>query len=167
MRWPFTAWLLIFSSLIIAACGLKASPLPRETIVPAPVRELSVVVSPEGVRLTFALPSKSLDGTPLKVLGGYRVLRQADGDEKWEVREEICLSASQQRLKLGKKEVFLDAFPSEPGTYRYCIQPFDAYKSSSAVGQEVELVWEGKASEGAESSPQEPIPISPLEEEEG
>ena len=146
-------WIWLCSALLMAACGLKASPLPRETIVPAPVRQVTAVVVPEGVRLEFALPRHSLDGNRLMAIGGYRVLRQGMGDKKREIRQEIHLSVSEQRLQPGKKVVFLDSVPAEAGTYRYCVEPFDLYDSSPRECPETEFVWPGKEAATHPTSP--------------
>jgi hypothetical protein len=123
------------------SCGLKAPPQPREVVVPAPVEETAARVLPEGIRVTFTLPSKSLDGTPLKGIGGYRIVRQ--GPEGKEVREDIRFSVSEMRQMIGKSVSFLDEAPDRAGTYRYCVVPRDMYGSHPGWRRVEPFCWEG------------------------
>jgi len=125
----------------LASCGVKAPPQPREVVLPAPVEALAVTIVPEGLRITFTLPSKSLDGSRLKGIGGYRILRE--GPEGTDVREDIRFSVSEMRQKVGKTVTFLDKPPARAGTYRYCVVPVDAYGSHASRRRTAGSCWEG------------------------
>jgi len=125
----------------LLSCGVKAPPQPREVMVPAPVEEMSVRDLPEGVRITFTLPSKSLDGTPLKGIGGYRIVRE--GPDGKDVREDIRFSVSEMRQMIGKSASFLDEAPGRDGTYRYCVVPLDMYGSHPGWRRVQAFCWEG------------------------
>jgi hypothetical protein len=138
----------LFSGL---CCGLKASPQPREVVVPAPAEAVAVLVVPEGLQIRFTLPSRSLDGSPLGEIGGYRILREGPGGK--DVREEVRFSVSEMRQMLGRSVAFLDVPPGQAGRYRYCVIPFDAYGSHPSRRQVAGSCWEGFLSEaGAESA---------------
>jgi hypothetical protein len=124
-----------------ASCGVKAPPRPRELVVPAPVEDVAVEIVPDGLEITFTLPSKSLDGFPLERIGGYRILREGPDGEV--VREDVRFSVSEMRQRAGKRVVFPDEPPEQPGTYRYCVMPMDAYGSHPSRRQTVEFCWEG------------------------
>jgi hypothetical protein len=124
---------------------LKAPPQPRELVVPAPVEDVAVRAVPEGLEITFTLPSKSLDGSPLEVIGGYRILRE--GPDGKDVRVETRFSVSEMRQRLGKSMAFLDETPEQAGVYRYCVIPFDVYGSHPSRRQVGEFCWEGFLSE--------------------
>ena len=149
-------WLLagFCLALCLAACGLKAPPQPREAVVPMPVLDLSVQAEPAGVRLDFTLPEKSLDGSPLQAIGGYRIVgRLPSGRES---REEVRFSVSEQKQKVGRSVVFYDRLPEEEGTYWYWVLPLDAYGSHPRRGPGVALTWTGRPPEagtGAEENP--------------
>jgi len=132
----------------MVACGLKAAPQPRERVVPAPVKELSLKLVPEGVRVVFKLPSQSLDGSPLQGIGGYRLFRE--GPEGKTVRDDVTFSISERRERVGKSVVFVDEPPPEPGTYTYYVQPRDNYGSHPGRGAAVEFFWPGQSSWEAE-----------------
>lgn len=137
--------------LSVASCGVKAPPQPRESVVPAPVEDVAVTPLPEGLRITFTLPSQSLDGSPLKEVGGYRILRE--GPEGRDVREEIRFSVSEMKQRVGKSISFLDVPPVQAGIYRYCVVPFDMYGSGPSKSHAVEFCWEGFLSDDGEGSP--------------
>ena len=141
MGWLFAVGIAaaVFSHL--ASCGIKAPPRPRELVVPAPVEDVAVRIVPDGLEITFTLPSKSLDGSPLEVIGGYRILRE--GPDGKDVREDIRFSVSEMRQRVGKRVAFLDESPRQAGTYRYCVIPVDVYGSHPSRRQTVEFCWEG------------------------
>lgn len=143
----------------LLSCGVKAPPQPRELVVPAPVRDLAVTTVPEGVRISFTLPAESLDGSSLKGIGGYRILREGPGGK--DVRQEIRFSVSERKQWLGKAAVYLDAFPGAAGVYRYCVVPFDVYGSRPSARRIEASCWEGFVAEaGADPNGQsrEPAP---------
>lgn len=127
--------------LALAACGLKAPPRPREVVVPAPVEVVAVRTVPEGLKITFTLPSESLDGSPLESIGGYRVVRE--GPDGREVRQEVRFSVSEMSRMIGKSLETIDDPPGSAGTYRYCIVPFDMYGSRPPKRRVAQFCWEG------------------------
>ena len=140
-RWLLVAGAALAVVFALVSCGVKAPPQPREVVVPAPVASLAVTTVPEGLRITFTLPSRSLDGSRLKGIGGYRILRE--GPQGTEVRGEVRFSVSEMRQMVGKKVTFLDKPPSQGGAYRYCAVPFDAYGSHASERRTAESCWEG------------------------
>jgi hypothetical protein len=114
-------------------------------VVPAPVEDVTVRAVPEGLEITFTLPSESLDGSPLEVIGGYRILRE--GPDGKDVREEVRFSVSEMQQRPGKPMAFLDVTPELAGVYRYCVIPFDIYGSHPSRRQMGEFCWEGFLSE--------------------
>lgn len=135
----FTAGIVFF--FLFASCGIKAPPQPRELVVPAPVDDVAVAIVPDGLEITFTLPSKSLDGSPLEAIGGYRILRE--GPDGKDVREDVRFSVSEMKQRTGKRVAFQDDPPAQAGTYRYCVIPVDGYGSHPSRRRTRELCWEG------------------------
>jgi len=134
---------LIFTGV---SCGVKAPPQPREVVVPGPVGDFTVELDPEGPRIVFTLPSVSIDGTPLKKIGGYRVLRK--GPEGKQVREEVRFSVTEQTRMAGKQVSFQDAPPAGAGVHSYCVVPLDTYGSHPKQNAWVVIDWQGPPPEG-------------------
>jgi len=133
----------LFAALVLAgsACGIKAPPVPRETVVPTPVRNLAVQRTDDGVLLTFTLPATRLDGGRLKEIAGYRVLcRGPDGGRS---EQEFLFSFSQRSAMVGRPVELPEALPAAPGTYRYAVVPLDRYGSHPRGERWVEFVREG------------------------
>ena len=125
---------------MVTACGLKAAPKPRETVVPAHIDDLKVRIVSEGIEVAFPLPATSLDGSRLREIGGYRIIRRGEG--KGENRREITLSVTDRRRLVGKEVVVIDAPPLEAGHYDYYVIPFDIYGSRpSGDGRSGLLSW--------------------------
>ena len=139
--WILTSAIAAAASFLLASCGVKAPPQPRELVVPAPVEDVAVAVLPGGPDIAFTLPSNSLDGSPLEAVGGYRILRE--GPEGRVVREDVRFSVSEMRQRVGKRVLFQDERPEQAGTYRYCVIPVDAYGSHPSRRQVGEFCWEG------------------------
>ena len=125
------------------SCGLKAAPQPRELVVPEAVQDLSVRFGPEGAHLAFTLPDRSIDGTHLERIGGYRILREGAG--RTSVRQEVLFSVTEQVNRRGKAVEFLDSLPGQAGNYRYCAVPLDVYGSRPRSRLWVGAYWEGTA----------------------
>jgi hypothetical protein len=109
------------------SCGIKAPPVPRETVVPSPVREISVRRAGDGVVVEFTFPATSLDGGKLQRIAGYRLGREGPDGSKTETEE--FFSFSQQSALVGKKVSVPGPLPPGPGIYRYFVLPLDAYGS--------------------------------------
>lgn len=63
------AFFLLFST----ACGKKASPVPKGRPFPAPIADLSGAVKDSVLFLSFSIPSRNQDGSPLTNLAGFKI----------------------------------------------------------------------------------------------
>ncbi len=111
-------------------------------MVPVPVEDLAVRVEGETVRLEFTLPKRSLDGSPLKEIGGYRIVRRSPKGE--ESRREVRFSVTEQRERVGRRVLDEEPLPTEPGVYQYWVLPLDAYGSHPERGGGATLEWGGR-----------------------
>jgi hypothetical protein len=134
---------VVLFSVLIACCGVKSAPVPRETVVPVPVEDVELTVTSEGIKLEWTLPVRSLDGSPLKGLAGYKVVREGPDGKK--IREEVWFHISERKNMVGEKVLFIDAPPKQKGIYYFWVIPFDAYGSSPRPGQGVTVNWEGSS----------------------
>ena len=130
---------VLFPSLL-TACGMKAAPVPREAVVPLPVEEVTCAATGEGITIEWTLPALSLDGSALREIAGYRVVRE--GPDGKAVRKEVWFPISERRNRVGEKASFVDAPPQQNGSYVYRVMPFDAYGSSPRQGKGVSVNWE-------------------------
>jgi hypothetical protein len=100
---------LIFLACILAGCGVKASPKPYVSQVPAAVKDLSAGLQNDLVVLSWTAPAVSEDKTPLTELAGFIVYRAEISEPppcpacpvSWEVLREIIARKDQagQRIQ--------------------------------------------------------------------
>ncbi|MEW6439647.1 MAG: hypothetical protein AB1640_01810 [bacterium] len=139
-------------ALAVIACGLKADPQPRDSVVPMPVADLSVRAEGGLMRVDFTLPDKSLDGSSLEAIGGYRlILGSPSGKE--EERRDVRFSVTEQKRQVGRSVTVYQAPEEGSGTYTFWVLPLDAYGSHPEIGEGVPLVWEGQAPAAGQRDP--------------
>ncbi len=66
---------LLFGSL--SGCGRKAPPVPPGSIRPRPVKDLAarVIPAPGGIELTWDVPTRNTDGSPLRWVKGFQLFK--------------------------------------------------------------------------------------------
>lgn len=76
MRKRHTILILSLSCLLLLcsiACGKKASPVPKGRPIPAPVADLGGEVKDGVLFLSFSIPTRNQDGSPLTNLEGFKI----------------------------------------------------------------------------------------------
>lgn len=64
---------LAFFLLFSTACGKKAAPSPKGRPLPSPIADLGGQVKDGVLFLSFSIPSKNQDGSPLTSLAGFKI----------------------------------------------------------------------------------------------
>lgn len=67
---------IVMLALVMAGCGKKMRPIPKDATVPRAVKELRAVKTGPVIRLSWEAPVKDLKGRKLHNLAGYKVLRK-------------------------------------------------------------------------------------------
>lgn len=81
MRRPAALVVAILAVAAVGACGRKGSPVAPERRLPQAPAELTAVVGPGEVALSWRNPRRRVDGSRLHDLVGLRVYRTVDGRE--------------------------------------------------------------------------------------
>ncbi len=68
-------YLLVLILFITAGCGVKANPVPYALARPAFISDLTALARGDGIILTWTVPSKNTDGTVLKDIKGFNLVR--------------------------------------------------------------------------------------------
>ncbi len=85
---------LIFLALI--SCGKKDNPIPKGLPIPAGIGDLRGDVKDGVLFLSFSIPTKNMDGTDIKGLVGFRILKSCGGcGGGFEVWRNIALTDKQ------------------------------------------------------------------------
>ncbi len=74
-------YILIVSCVLLAlfSCGKKGNPVPKGLPVPAAISDLRGEVRDDVLMLSFSVPTKNMDGTQIKDLAGFRILKSCGG----------------------------------------------------------------------------------------
>jgi uncharacterized protein len=147
--------LLILLPLILGialyGCGKKGPPVALESIFPEPVKDLRGWAKDEGLYLTWTFPSRNIDGTLLKDLGGFRVFRQSrplggascpDCPSKLEPVEEIDLKYPRGARLEGQRVWWQDNTAKFQNEYVYVVTAYNHYKTPSLESNRVKLSWD-------------------------
>ncbi len=69
--------LLLMAIALAAGCGLKAPPVPYPLAKPVAIQDLTALARGKSVILSWAVPDKNTDGTVLKDIKGFNLVRAA------------------------------------------------------------------------------------------
>ncbi len=67
--------LLCIFLLCLVSCGRKDFPVPPGTLRPKPIKDLRLKVTEKGMKLTWSLPVRNMDGSPLPWIKGFQLYR--------------------------------------------------------------------------------------------
>ncbi len=71
----FLSILTPFILIFILGCGRKASPVPPGTIRPVAIKDLGYKITEQGVELSWSVPVRNRDGSPLAGIKGFQLLK--------------------------------------------------------------------------------------------
>jgi len=64
---------ILAAVLVPVGCGRKASPVPPGTIRPKAIQDLRYRITPKGVELSWSVPVRNRDGSPLARIQGFEI----------------------------------------------------------------------------------------------
>ncbi len=130
---------------VLSACGRKTPVRPPELVAPEPIRDLTLEVEGNGIKLRWSRTQKYVDGSNMDDLGGFVVLRAVQNGQGT-VGSFSQVAAvpveDRDRFRKAKKFSYTDEQLTTGTLYRYRVQAFtlDGYYSSPS--NTVELVWQ-------------------------
>ena len=78
MERPFQikfAFLILACIILLVGCGRKGMPVPPGTIRPTAVKDLSYRIMPNGVELSWTVPIRNRDGSPVESIKGFDLFK--------------------------------------------------------------------------------------------
>jgi len=72
---------LLGGFLVWFGCGVKGKPVPKERVIPNAPSDFSAQVTPQGVSLSWRVPQKNTDGSPLRDLEAVEIWRADIGPQ--------------------------------------------------------------------------------------
>ncbi len=132
--------------LLLAGCGSKGPLRPPEGAVPEPIKDLKAKAGKQGIDLTWARPTRYIDGKPLNDLASFVIFRKELSKTCPECpapyRQRAVVNVEdQQKFQKRKQFGFVDQ-EVQPGTvYRYRVFSKLMDDSLSEPSNEVEVAW--------------------------
>jgi hypothetical protein len=130
MRWlAMLAIASIATAAVAFGCGVKSPPIPPEEARPERIVDLHGVSVREGIRLSWARPTRYAGGKDMRDLAGFTLMRAA-GDEPFEKVTWVPIT-DQGRFRIQREFNYIDTGATLGHAYRYAViaQTTDNYVS--------------------------------------
>src|SRR5690349_8624702 len=136
--------LALISLTLLAACGVKSSPVPPQTVYPEAISDLRASADPTGINLTWSRPMHYVSGHALRDLGGFVLLR-SQGNQPFQPLVELPVT-DQERFSPQRAYSYVDRETQMGGSYRYEIvsHTIDGYDSAPSNEVEFTRSWPPK-----------------------
>jgi hypothetical protein len=109
--------LAVLSAALLPTCGRKTPVRPPEAVAPETIENLNGFNVLEGIRLGWARPRESVDGTKLYDLGGFRIER-AEGSGPFGVIGRVQVM-DRTRIRQRRRFIYTDMMVNPGASYRY------------------------------------------------
>lgn len=139
------------ASLFLVSCGLKAPPLPPETVVPERVSDLKLKKIEGGVTLKWTMPKTDTEGTTLTDLVGFKVLRKDVPDKdidcppcsgNFEEIADFTLSVPGKAKISGDSVYYSDTSLSPSITYTFVVVSYNSMGNFSRTSNPIDVYFE-------------------------
>ncbi|HUT84141.1 MAG TPA: hypothetical protein VMX95_05790 [Thermodesulfobacteriota bacterium] len=141
----------ILLSFFFPACGKKGPLRMPEMVVPQAVRDLKARAEGNAIILSFGIPVKNTDGSPLTDLRGFKILRSvrklSEGCESCPRKFVPLTDIEYQRAAgllpvRGEKKEFRDSSVSPGMEYQYKVLSFNADDEFSKESNSAKAYWD-------------------------
>ena len=137
--------LILIASLIcltLVACGKKGNPVPKGLPVPAGVGDLRGDVKDGLLFISFTIPTKNMDGTDIKDLVGFRILKSCGGcGGGFEVWKNIALTDKQGYTIRNNRLYAYDDDLRQGFDYAYKVYAYTGKKVEGAASNVFSIKW--------------------------
>jgi predicted small lipoprotein YifL len=132
--------------LLVAGCGSKGALRAPEGAVPEPIKDLRGKAGKQGIDLTWARPTRYLDGKALSDLAGFVIFRKELSKTCPECpvpyRQRAVVNVEDQQKIMKRKQFgFVDQELEPQTVYRYRVFSKLMDDSLSDPSNEVEVAW--------------------------
>ena len=128
--------------LAFAACGKKANPIPKGLPVPVGIGDLRADARDGVLFVSFSIPTKNMDGTDLKDLEGFRIMKSCAGcGGGFELWKNIRLTDKQGYTIRNNKVYTYDNDVREGFDYAYRVYPYTTKNVQGGASNIFSLRW--------------------------
>lgn len=160
-RIAFVILVIFFAGL--TACGKKDMPVPIGAIHPRSINDLKYVITPNGVELSWTIPTRNVDGSPILALKGFElykaVLSPDNACNGCPISFESPVFLPMETVtKSGQKMFYEDRTLESGRRYAFEIRTVKAFLNRSEPSNRVIFTWHPPA-----SPPSQPVATSKAE----
>ena len=172
---------VLFNTLVLfalfaglQACGKKGPPLPPFSLIPDEATDMRAEGKEGGIMVSWRMPDKNEDGSPLADLAGFKLFRRVSGEgcktcpADFPVYIDIDIEAPGGARIEGRKVYFRDQEIEPAKTYHYKVAPYNRRGQLGNSTETVSAFWQeppppptglhGTVSDGAAMLKWEPYP---------
>jgi hypothetical protein len=133
------ASLLLAAALLTLACGRKTDVRPPEDVAPKAVNRLALNSAADGVVVSWARPTETIDGGALDDLAGFVVSRSTGNDTFAEIGRVAVTDRG--RFQKVKRFELRDGNVAGGGVYHYSVVAFTTDGYYSAPSGVATITW--------------------------
>ncbi len=142
--------LLFLLSALLGSCGKKANPVAPGSTAPAPVADLRAWPREGTILLGWTLPTKNINGSPLKDLLGFRVFRQSraltdqpcpDCPLDFKPVAEIDVEFPRAARVEGGRVLWQDPSVQPQHEYTYFVLGYNFHRTPSPESNRIRVSW--------------------------
>lgn len=131
--------LLLFT---FQACGKKGNPVPLGRAVPAGISDFSGQVKDGVLFLSFSVPQKNQDGTPITDLGGFKVYKNCNTCiGAFELFKDVRLDEEKGYTIVGGKLYIFDEDLADGYKYIYQVYPYTTKGTRGNASNALAVTW--------------------------
>ncbi len=151
---------LLVLCVFLASCGKKDMPVPIGAIHPRSINDLQYVITPQGVELSWTIPTRNVDGSPILALKGFELYKAVLQGDKTCNGCPIAFDAPiflpmETVSKSGQKMFYEDRTLQPNHRYAFEIRTVKAFLNKSEPSNRVIFIWHSPP-----SAPSQPVAVS-------
>ncbi len=143
---PAVLSVAILLCVICAGCGKKLFPVPPGKLRPETVEDLAARVTPQGIELSWSVPVRNMDGSPMIELDSFELFKEAVPLDQF---CKGCPPKFDQVIKIpfganpeeARKMLYEDRTVTTGMHYRYAVRAVKGILSKSDMSNIVSVVW--------------------------
>jgi hypothetical protein len=128
---------------LVISCGKKGNPLPKQQPVPGGIGDMSGEIKDGALFLSFAIPTKNMDGSDAVDLAGFKVLKSCVScGGTFEMFKEIHLE-EEKGFTISRNKVYIyDDNLAHGNTYSYMVKPFTSRGALGDSSKVFSIQWQ-------------------------
>jgi len=130
--------------LLFVSCGKKGDPKPKALPLPGGINDLTGEVRDGLLFLSFSVPSKNKDGSAIKDLAGFKIVKSCGSclGSSFELFKDLSLEAEQGYVIYGGRIYIYDDALANGYQYAYKVYPYSKKGTRGDESNKFIIIWE-------------------------